>query len=120
LNAPAVGNTLAAAIATAKASTGGASKSPPTTASPEAMAPSPKRPIKSSPSGKQILRVLVVEDDAINSQILRKRLRMDKHTVVAVGNGQEAVDMLRNDWNVDAVLMDIQCVHDFAWYWTVC
>jgi CheY-like chemotaxis protein len=33
---------------------------------------------------------------------------MDKRAVVAVGNGQEAVDMLRGDQNIDAVLMDIQ------------
>ena len=54
------------------------------------------------------LRVMVVEDDAINSQILTKRLRMDKHAVVVVTNGQEAVDALKHDWDVDAILMDIQ------------
>jgi len=54
------------------------------------------------------LRVLVVEDDAINSQILQKRLKMDKHKTKAVPNGQEAVDLLNNDWEFDAVLMDIQ------------
>jgi CheY-like chemotaxis protein len=54
------------------------------------------------------LRVLVVEDDAINSQILQKRLKMDKHKTHAVPNGQEAVDVLDSDWEFDAVLMDIQ------------
>lgn len=54
------------------------------------------------------MRVLVVEDDAINSQILQKRLKMDKHLTKAVPNGQEAVDVLNNDWEFDAVLMDIQ------------
>lgn len=57
---------------------------------------------------KARLRVLVVEDDAINSQILQKRLEMDKHLVKAVTNGQEAVDCLDSDWAFDAVLMDIQ------------
>lgn len=57
---------------------------------------------------KTHLRVLVVEDDAINSQILQKRLKMDKHQVKAVTNGQEAVDCLAGDWAFDAVLMDIQ------------
>jgi CheY-like chemotaxis protein len=33
---------------------------------------------------------------------------MDKHLVKAVPNGQEAVDVLDNDWEFDAVLMDIQ------------
>jgi signal transduction histidine kinase len=59
---------------------------------------------------KRQLRVLVVEDDAINSQILQKRLKMDKHLTKAVPNGQEAVDVLDNDWEFDAVLMDIQYV----------
>ncbi|WVF66288.1 hypothetical protein IAT40_001028 [Kwoniella sp. CBS 6097] len=63
---------------------------------------------KKTPDGKTKLRVLVVEDDAINSQILQKRLKMDKHTVKAVGNGQEAVTALEDDWDYDAVLMDIQ------------
>ena len=54
------------------------------------------------------LRVMVVEDDAINSQILTKRLKMDKHAVVVVTNGQEAVDAMKGDWDIDAVLMDIQ------------
>ena len=61
-----------------------------------------------SQSDKRQLRVLVVEDDAINSQILQKRLKMDKHVTRAVPNGQEAVDVLDNDWEFDAVLMDIQ------------
>lgn len=59
-------------------------------------------------SPKPKLRILVVEDDAINSQILQKRLKMDKHTPLAVPNGQEAVDRLNKDWKFDAVLMDIQ------------
>jgi CheY-like chemotaxis protein len=70
----------------------------------------PTSPLRSKkgPKGEQRLKVLVVEDDAINSQILQKRLRMDKHSVVAVSNGQEAVDALKADWDIDAVLMDIQ------------
>ncbi|WRT63488.1 uncharacterized protein IL334_000393 [Kwoniella shivajii] len=63
---------------------------------------------KKTPDGKSKLRVMVVEDDMINSQILQKRLRMDKHTVKAVTNGQEAVTALEADWDFDAVLMDIQ------------
>jgi len=64
--------------------------------------------IGDAPEDRRQLRVLVVEDDAINSQILQKRLKMDKHLTKAVPNGQEAVDVLNNDWNFDAVLMDIQ------------
>jgi CheY-like chemotaxis protein len=60
------------------------------------------------PNGESRLRVLVVEDDAINSQILQKRLRMDKHIAIPVTNGQEAVDLLKGDRDIDVVLMDIQ------------
>ncbi|WWD22241.1 hypothetical protein CI109_106732 [Kwoniella shandongensis] len=67
----------------------------------------PKRS-KVGPTGKTTMKVMVVEDDMINSQILQKRLKMDKHTVVAVTNGQEAVDALEADWDYDVILMDIQ------------
>ncbi|WVQ93907.1 hypothetical protein IAU59_000985 [Kwoniella sp. CBS 9459] len=86
--------------------------SPPTTRSSKKNSSSPLHPPppreKKTPEGKTKLRVLVVEDDAINSQILQKRLKMDKHTVKAVGNGQEAVNALEGDWDYDVVLMDIQ------------
>lgn len=67
----------------------------------------PKRN-KKGPNGKTVMRIMVVEDDPINSQILQKRLKMDKHAVVAVTNGQEAVDQLEKDRDIDAILMDIQ------------
>lgn len=73
--------------------------------------PAPKRLTQGSTSKRgpdTKLRVLVVEDDTINSQILQKRLRMDKHIAIPVTNGQEAVDFLRDDWDIDVVLMDIQ------------
>jgi signal transduction histidine kinase len=76
---------------------------PPHGASPSA---SPRE--KRGPNGESRLRVLVVEDDAINSQILQKRLRMDKHIAIPVTNGQEAVDLLKGDRDIDVVLMDIQ------------
>lgn len=58
--------------------------------------------------GDKNLRILVVEDDPINSQILQKRLKMDKHIAIPVTNGQEAVTFLREDRDIDCVLMDIQ------------
>ena len=68
----------------------------------------PKQPEKTKRSDTTNLRVLVVEDDPINSQILQKRLRMDKHVAIPVTNGQEAVDFLLVDRDIDVVLMDIQ------------
>lgn len=67
-----------------------------------------KQAEKTKRSDTTNLRVLVVEDDPINSQILQKRLRMDKHVAIPVTNGQEAVDFLGNDRDIDVVLMDIQ------------
>ncbi|KAF9651648.1 hypothetical protein BDM02DRAFT_3090893 [Thelephora ganbajun] len=54
------------------------------------------------------LRVLIVEDNAINSKILGKRMLMDGHTVVYAANGQECVDIIRTDHEFDCILMDIQ------------
>lgn len=69
----------------------------------------PKERDTSNTTSPTAMRVLVVEDDAINSQILQRRLRMDKHHCVAVQNGQEAVDRIRDDeFGFDVVLMDIQ------------
>ncbi|WVN90116.1 uncharacterized protein L203_105351 [Cryptococcus depauperatus CBS 7841] len=63
---------------------------------------------KEGSTGMSKMRVMVVEDDMINSQILQKRLKMDKHDVVAATNGREALQFLEHDRNIDAVLMDIQ------------
>ncbi|KAJ7163264.1 histidine kinase-like ATPase [Mycena filopes] len=65
-----------------------------------AAAPLPEQPVK--------LRLLIVEDNAINRAILAKRLRLDGHAVVTTTNGQEGLDMVTSDRAFDAVLMDIQ------------
>ncbi|RHZ55745.1 putative sensor histidine kinase/response regulator [Aspergillus thermomutatus] len=55
------------------------------------------------------LRVLVAEDDPINSKIVQKRLGKLGHTVVLTGDGKECATAFRGDSaNVDVVLMDIQ------------
>lgn len=78
------------------------------------------------PEGK--LRVLVVEvsaspyyrhdrsqtltsdpkDEPVNSMLMRKRLTKWNHVPVAVWNGQEAKDLLGQDFDFDCVLMDLQ------------
>lgn len=75
---------------------------------PKRLSTGPATPGRQSSKGSSKLRVLVVEDDMINSQILQKRLKMDKHSAHPVTNGQEAVDFLRDNWDIDVVLMDIQ------------
>ena len=55
------------------------------------------------------LRILLVEDNLINQKIARRLLESHGHSVASAGNGREAVKALeREEWNIDAVLMDIQ------------
>lgn len=55
-------------------------------------------------------RLTYVQDNAVNSKILGKRMLMDGHLVVYATNGQECVDIIRLDHEFDCILMDIQCV----------
>ena len=52
-------------------------------------------------------RILVVDDNATNRQLLRRRLARQGHEVVEAGNGREALELLRADPNFDIVLLDI-------------
>lgn len=59
-----------------------------------------------APSAKK-LRVLVAEDNAVNSLIARKMLEKLGHTVTLSGNGKEAIEALHLA-HYDVVLMDCQ------------
>lgn len=60
-------------------------------------------------STKSNLRVLVAEDDPVNSKILQKRLEKFGHTVHMTVNGEECAIAHREHSNsFDAVLMDLQ------------
>lgn len=60
-------------------------------------------------STKSSLRVLVAEDDPINSTIVRKRLEKLGHTVHLTVNGKECASAYRDGQGpFDALLMDIQ------------
>jgi len=54
------------------------------------------------------LRVLVVEDDKVNSALMQKRLNKWNHIFVAVENGREAKDVIARDFDFDCVMMDLQ------------
>jgi CheY-like chemotaxis protein len=55
------------------------------------------------------LRVLVAEDDPINSKIVQKRLQRSGHSAHLTINGEECVTAFKaNPKGFDAVLMDIQ------------
>lgn len=67
--------------------------------------PSPQ----TKPSIPENLRVLVAEDDPINSKIVQKRLTKIGHDVRLTANGEEcAVVYCEDSKGVDVVLMDIQ------------
>jgi light-regulated signal transduction histidine kinase (bacteriophytochrome) len=70
-----------------------------------------------SPEGEPItLRVLVAEDDPVNSKIVQKRLGKLGHTVILTGNGEECATVFRREpANVDVVLMDIQVTDFISW-----
>lgn len=75
----------------------------------EGVVPSPSTSNKHTGDKKPVqLRVLIVEDDVINSKILGKRMSLDGHAVVHAANGQECVDIIRKDHEFDCILMDIQ------------
>jgi CheY-like chemotaxis protein/HPt (histidine-containing phosphotransfer) domain-containing protein len=58
---------------------------------------------------RQKLRILVAEDNAINRELVTRLLQKRGHTVMAVTNGREAVDLLNKDAaNCDVVLMDVE------------
>jgi CheY-like chemotaxis protein/HPt (histidine-containing phosphotransfer) domain-containing protein len=55
------------------------------------------------------LRILVAEDNVINRELVTRLLQKPGHTVTAVANGREAVDLLDKDPAVcDLVLMDVE------------
>ena len=53
------------------------------------------------------LRILLAEDNAVNSLVVSRFLRGRGHEMVCVGNGQEALDALRTG-NFDMILLDVQ------------
>lgn len=53
-------------------------------------------------------KILVVEDNPVNSKLLCQVLQNAHYIAVAVGNGKEALEQLDNDPDFSAVLMDCQ------------
>jgi CheY-like chemotaxis protein len=53
------------------------------------------------------LRLLVVEDNPVNSLVARRVLEKQNHTVRTATNGREALDMMESE-KFDCVLMDLQ------------
>jgi CheY-like chemotaxis protein len=59
------------------------------------------------PPGRQRLRILLAEDNAVNQKLAIRLLEKRGHTVVVAGHGKEALAALERE-RFDAVLMDVQ------------
>ncbi|EGG00131.1 uncharacterized protein MELLADRAFT_39867 [Melampsora larici-populina 98AG31] len=66
------------------------------------------RSVNSRVVSKEPMRVMVVEDDAINRVILKKKLTQSGHAVALTVHGQEAVELFSKDAQFDIILMDLQ------------
>lgn len=56
----------------------------------------------------QNLIILIAEDDFLNYKYLKSILEKERHAVLYAENGQIAVDMVKNNPEIDIVLMDIK------------
>ncbi|KAG8929351.1 Light-sensor Protein kinase, partial [Tulasnella sp. 417] len=65
-----------------------------------------EEPESTRPLGQ--LRVLVVDDDKINSTLMQKRLSKWNHIAVPAMNGQEAKETIESDFDFDCIMMDLQ------------
>jgi CheY-like chemotaxis protein len=54
------------------------------------------------------IRILLAEDNIINMMIAKKFLEDKKATLKTVENGQEALEYLQNEPNVDLILLDLE------------
>ena len=57
--------------------------------------------------GRQPMRILLAEDNAVNRQLATRLLEKRGHTVIAACNGREALELLERQ-KVDLILMDVQ------------
>ena len=58
-------------------------------------------------NGRQGMKVLLAEDNAVNRTLATRLLQKHGHTVVVVENGRQAVEALERE-TIDLVLMDVQ------------
>lgn len=64
--------------------------------------------VSESPSFEHFkFHILVVDDDPINRQVLMSQLSLHNYRITEATNGQEAVDVVRNDESIDLVLLDV-------------
>ena len=64
-----------------------------------------KRAVAKPSSG---LTILLAEDNPINALLARTILEKLGHQVRVVGDGGEALDLMRSDWHCDLAIMDVE------------
>jgi len=64
------------------------------------------RPLSEIPDFKN-LKILLVEDNVINQQVARELLELSHCSIIVANNGQEAVEIVDSDPQIDLILMDI-------------
>lgn len=53
-------------------------------------------------------KVLAVDDQALNLKLLEKVLKKDGHDLYSANNGQEAIEIIKNNPDIELVFMDVQ------------
>lgn len=84
---------------------------------PSTLASAPVSPPTTPPIVKQArlpLRVLVVDDNALNRTILERQLGRAGHAVATANNGQEALEVLFSGAEFDCCIMDVEVRTYFA------
>jgi len=67
----------------------------------------PEIAIPASPSKLPLLKIVVVDDNAVNRMVLARMLEKDGHEVISLTDGKEALDLAQL-MPFDLILMDIQ------------
>ncbi len=60
---------------------------------------------------REDIRILIVDDEPVNLQVLDNHLSMAGYQVVRARNGEEALRLIEREWPIDLVLLDIMMPH---------
>lgn len=71
--------------------------------SPAERDPSFRAPVN---EGGECCRILIVDDDPVNTEVLRGALRLENHQVIAVDSGPAALQQVQHNPNLDLVILD--------------
>jgi two-component system, sensor histidine kinase ChiS len=63
--------------------------------------------VETKPGGGEKVHILIVDDEAINQQVLKNFLNHDSYRLTQVMSGEEALQVLEQDDTLDLVLLDV-------------